>query len=261
MPQLEDGYTRVANEILEKIAKTKLNGTQFRILMIVWRSTYGWNKKEYSLSLTYLANATEINKQQIKREVDSMIDRNILVVTTESTYTSSREIAFNKNYATTKKNTVSKKVDSKLKSLHTVSELEYTGVSELEYQKRNIKKQTKRNIYITVFNHYLTKENLTKHKQITEPMEKAIDKAIKQYSLDEEYLIRIIDRHSEKVFKTRNEGQYAKRVRSLSELFGQKKKDSTDLILADYLDENYTEVAQNKKTESNKILEEYGIRL
>jgi len=99
------------------------------------------------------------------------------------------------------------------------------------------------NIYIYVYNYYLTKPNLIKHKELTIPIRKAIDKAIKTYKLDLKYLLRIIDRHSKKVEATKNKGDYKIKIRPLSELFGQKKKDSEDLICADYLDEVYKEVA------------------
>jgi hypothetical protein len=39
-PQPEDGYTILANEILEAMARTKLSPTQYRLLFVVWRYTY-----------------------------------------------------------------------------------------------------------------------------------------------------------------------------------------------------------------------------
>ncbi|MEC0231313.1 replication protein [Paenibacillus alba] len=96
--QVENGYCRIANEILEHIAKCKLNGTQFRLLMILWRYTYGFQRKEHDLSLTFFANALEINKDQVKRELNSLIDLNIISVVEEATFNSTRVISFNKNY-------------------------------------------------------------------------------------------------------------------------------------------------------------------
>jgi len=38
-PQKENGYTPVANEILDELVKLPLNGTQLRIICVVWRFT------------------------------------------------------------------------------------------------------------------------------------------------------------------------------------------------------------------------------
>lgn len=108
-----------------------------------------------------------------------------------------------------------------------------------------------KDIYTEAFNHYLSKDNLIKHKTFSTDMKKSIDLAVSTYKLDLDYLKRIIDRHSEKVELTKNNGQYATRVRTIPQLFGQKIKDSTSLICSVYLDEVYTETSY--KT-SNKQL-------
>ena len=40
-PQCENGYTRLANEIIEALMKSNLSAYQSRILWAVWRETYG----------------------------------------------------------------------------------------------------------------------------------------------------------------------------------------------------------------------------
>ncbi|WIF95157.1 replication protein [Caminicella sporogenes] len=97
-PQLENGYTRIANEILEAIAKAKLNGSQFRILMIIWRYTYGFHKKEHEMSETFIAEATGITKRQVRRELKTLVDNKIIIITKEATFTEARKLKFNKNY-------------------------------------------------------------------------------------------------------------------------------------------------------------------
>lgn len=141
-PQLENGYTKIADAILENIAKSKLNGTQFRILMIVWRSTYGWNKKSYALSESYLAEATGIHKQQIKRELKEMIGKGILIEVKAPTFNSSREIQFNKHYVESSE--VTKKIPVSEIDTATGSEKDTPTGSELDTQKRDIKKQIKK---------------------------------------------------------------------------------------------------------------------
>ncbi|EIQ33405.1 phage replication O protein [Shigella flexneri K-404] len=43
--ELEDGYTRTANTLLEAAMLSGLTLHQLLIVMAVWRKTYGYNKK------------------------------------------------------------------------------------------------------------------------------------------------------------------------------------------------------------------------
>lgn len=147
-PQLEDGYTRIANEILEVISQAKFNGTQFKIILAILRYTYGFNRKFSEFSLSFLSDATGTNKSQIKREIDKLIGYKVIRVVKESDYNHSRVLSFNKNYEEWdstvlydfKKSTV---CGLEYPKDHTpVSELEYSTVCGLEYQERNIKDNT-----------------------------------------------------------------------------------------------------------------------
>ncbi|MES4614029.1 replication protein [Ewingella sp. CoE-038-23] len=42
---LDDGFTRVANELLDAVLASGLTEIQLHIVVAVWRKTYGWNKK------------------------------------------------------------------------------------------------------------------------------------------------------------------------------------------------------------------------
>jgi Bacteriophage replication protein O. len=97
--QIDNGeFTRIANILLEKTALLHLNGTQYAIILTVWRFTYGFQRCEHNLSVTFISNATGISTRGIKKELKVLIDRNILLVTKESTKADSRKLKFNKNY-------------------------------------------------------------------------------------------------------------------------------------------------------------------
>ena len=97
--QIENGFTKIANEILEQLSKRKLNGAQTSILFTVFRFTYGFNRKSHELSLTFIENHTGIKKKRLSPELKSLIDNRVLTVFSESSYDhKSREIGFNKNY-------------------------------------------------------------------------------------------------------------------------------------------------------------------
>ncbi|WP_187298829.1 replication protein [Geobacillus thermoleovorans] len=152
--QLENGYTKIANEILERLALTKLSPTQFRLVLVIWRYTYGFNRKDHEMSLSFLAEATGVHKQRVKQELDKLIESNIIIVTEEGTFSKSRKLAFNKDYDTwrlqsTKESTVSEITDTTVSKNAdtTVSETAYSTVSEFAYQEiKNINKDLNKNI-------------------------------------------------------------------------------------------------------------------
>ena len=95
-PQKENGYTPIAHEILEVMAKIKLSPTQYRLLFVIWRYTYGFQRKEHDLSLSFLSEATGCDKRQIQRELKKMEERN--VINQKIKNGSYRKISFNKNH-------------------------------------------------------------------------------------------------------------------------------------------------------------------
>lgn len=96
-PQTKNGYTRIANEILESITKVNLNGTQLRIVMVIWRYTYGFRRKEYEISLSFLAEAIDSKRAHVNRELAALIERNI-VRSVGVGKRRGRVLSFNKNY-------------------------------------------------------------------------------------------------------------------------------------------------------------------
>ena len=117
-----------------------------------------------------------------------------------------------------------------------------------------------KDIYTEIFNHYLSKENLIKHTKFTEPMKKGIDKVIKIYGLDLDYIKRIIDRHSEKVEQDKNKTEFKTTTRTLSELLGQKKYRSEDYICSDYFDEKYKKIEVKEKKQFTRQIGDYKIQ-
>ena len=149
-PQLEDGYTRIANEILEVVSKAKFNGTQYKILITIWRYTYGFNRKEGEFSLSFLSEATNCNKQQVKRELDRLIENNVITVVKEAGFNKSRVLRFNKHYTEWSIEDIQAIKESTVSGLAytTVSEKEYSTVSGLAYQERQYKDNIKERVVV-----------------------------------------------------------------------------------------------------------------
>ncbi|MDD4773356.1 MAG: replication protein [Eubacteriales bacterium] len=97
-PQLENGFARVANEILEATAAAKLNGTQYAIIICVWRQTYGYQRKAHNLSESFISKATGMSRRSVQVAINDLIKSNIITVVSEPTFSTARKIAFQKDY-------------------------------------------------------------------------------------------------------------------------------------------------------------------
>lgn len=74
-PQREHGHLDVANELADWLARAPLNGSQFRLLWVVLRKTYGWQKKNDHISVSQFQKATGLHKQVIARELRELTKR------------------------------------------------------------------------------------------------------------------------------------------------------------------------------------------
>ncbi len=78
-PQLENGYTRIANEILEALAKIKLSPYETRLMWIIFRKTYGNNgKKMDRISLSQFSEWTGIDRRNVRRALASLLAREVV---------------------------------------------------------------------------------------------------------------------------------------------------------------------------------------
>jgi len=77
-PQCENGYTRIANELLEALAKIRIPGEANQILMAVMRQTYGFCKKTDRISISKFIEITGLSRQSVQRGTSKLIEMNIL---------------------------------------------------------------------------------------------------------------------------------------------------------------------------------------
>ena len=134
-PQTENGYTVIANELLEALYKTKLSGMRMSIIFCVIRSTYGFNRKSHSMSSSFIAKAIEGNLRRVQQEISALIDMEVIKVYKEASFSSSRQIGINKNYEQWK----TEKTEPT--TLHTASEIAHDTASEIAHQKNHSLKQ------------------------------------------------------------------------------------------------------------------------
>lgn len=91
-PRLENGYTRVANEIMEALARINLSPYESRVLWFILRKTYGWQKKSDLIPLSQIAQGTGISKPNVCHSLKRLLARSIIV------RLDNKHIGFQKDY-------------------------------------------------------------------------------------------------------------------------------------------------------------------
>lgn len=77
-PQLEDGYTQIANEILEHLMKAHLSPNQWQVLILIFRKTYGYHKKVDYIANSQICLDTLLCKAVVSRCLSSLYDMNLI---------------------------------------------------------------------------------------------------------------------------------------------------------------------------------------
>ena len=72
MPQLENGYTRMANELIERLAGIRIPGEAMQALWLIIRKTYGFNKKSDTIALLQFCEHTGMKKPAVCRAVKKL---------------------------------------------------------------------------------------------------------------------------------------------------------------------------------------------
>ena len=71
-PQLEDGYTRIANELMEAMSLYPFTGGELRVIFVILRLTYGYGCKVTNISLNELARKTNLTRRHIPNILKSL---------------------------------------------------------------------------------------------------------------------------------------------------------------------------------------------
>lgn len=101
-PQLENGYTRIANELIEKaLLRVNVSGVQFRMMLLVIRLTYGFNRKAVDSSAASFAMSLRTTTKYVKQVLDELEMFNIVKVTWASA--DLFNVSFNKDYESWKR--------------------------------------------------------------------------------------------------------------------------------------------------------------
>lgn len=77
-PQCENGFTRIANELLEAISLRRIPGQELRIVLAIARKTYGFGKKADQISYGQIAKATGIPRTRVIMHIKSLVSKKVL---------------------------------------------------------------------------------------------------------------------------------------------------------------------------------------
>ena len=91
-PQTENGYTRIANEILDALSRLpSLGGEGSQLLWFVLRRTYGFQKTTAEMSIRFIAQGTGLKRPSVCRAIKRLLAKRLIT-------RSKDRITFNKNY-------------------------------------------------------------------------------------------------------------------------------------------------------------------
>lgn len=77
--QTENGYTKIANQILEAMARTRLSGREWSFLVVIWRLTYGWKgKTEARIPLSVFSKATGVASNDAAKVLANLEKMNLI---------------------------------------------------------------------------------------------------------------------------------------------------------------------------------------
>lgn len=97
-PQTENGFTRIANELLEEVLLYDYpSASALKLLLCVMRQTYGYNKKEDIISISQFQKHTHLSRPTVVYWLDRLV-KALLLVKGDKLYKSGFKYSLNKNY-------------------------------------------------------------------------------------------------------------------------------------------------------------------
>lgn len=90
-PQTKNGYTKIANEIIEAFCRFRIRGESWQVLMAIIRKTYGYNKTDDWVAHSQIVEITGLHKGNVSRELSKLITQKVVIKI-------DNKLRLNKNY-------------------------------------------------------------------------------------------------------------------------------------------------------------------
>jgi len=78
-PSLENGYTMIADELLEAMSAARLGGGHFRVMLAVMRLTYGYGLKTKRITSGQVSKMVRMPRRSVIRIMSDLVDKGVLV--------------------------------------------------------------------------------------------------------------------------------------------------------------------------------------
>lgn len=78
-PQVEDGYTRIADELMNALCTADFTAREFRVVNFVIKQTYGWNRKSHRMSASFIAGGTGLHESRASKVLNELIRRKVII--------------------------------------------------------------------------------------------------------------------------------------------------------------------------------------
>lgn len=191
--QKKNGYTPIANQLLEAIYRTDFNATELKIILLIARFTFGYSKKEGQFSLSFITNGIGISKRYVSGTVSKLIKDNVLIVVKEHTDTESRTVQINKDYDTWMNRTINQQLlncSTVDVESNTTDDVEFNPTDEVQFHqiKQSIKQSIKQDIcnfqrIIDMYHEICV--SYPRATKLSEARKKAIKARLKTYTEDD----------------------------------------------------------------------------
>lgn len=98
-PQKENGYTPIANELVEALGKIRISGEASQVLWVILRKTYGYQKKADKIAVSQFSSCTSMSKIAVQKAITKLTSMKII---TKKGSDSVKEYCVVKDYSTWK---------------------------------------------------------------------------------------------------------------------------------------------------------------
>ena len=195
-------FNAYRRDVMIALCQTKLSGADFRAILLILAQTDGYHRPEDKIKPTFFRDKTGLHDSNLRRTIGrlrrwNMVSKKgqVYTVLPPSKWKSSTFLELNRNEIDTaaaeehRNGLVTEKAPNRneidtisvTKSLRSEDEI----VTDLASSKENIlKRTTKENIYIDLFNHWNSLK-IVQHKKLTDEMKRAIKSALENYTKEE----------------------------------------------------------------------------
>lgn len=98
--QLEKGFTRIANELLQALMIFEFSGAEWSVCIAIIRLTYGYHQKKRQISYGEIAKMTGLHRITVAKVASKLAEKNVLGKQKTRGKMTANILWINKDYAT-----------------------------------------------------------------------------------------------------------------------------------------------------------------